>query len=125
VRHLLIFSTALWALFIAIQSAGAQSFDEPLGGPIAISGNGKLTYFPLEHPGGSIGYRLDWPERSMAYVTDTMATAEADYLAACASIVRHRPDRSRDMVRWTRRWIDTVERRSAAVDFLEGYSYDG
>jgi len=45
-----------------------------------LPGGGRLTYFPLEHPGGSIGYRLDWPGHSMAYVTDTTATADAAYI---------------------------------------------
>jgi ribonuclease BN (tRNA processing enzyme) len=34
----------------------------------------------LDHPGGSIGYRVDWPDRSMAFVTDTVADPEADYV---------------------------------------------
>ncbi len=34
---------------------------------------GRLTHFPLEHPGGAVGFRLDWPGQSMAYVTDTTA----------------------------------------------------
>jgi len=41
---------------------------------------GTLTHFPLKHPGGSIGMRLDWPDRSMAYVTDTVAAKTADYV---------------------------------------------
>jgi len=41
---------------------------------------GTLTHFPLKHPGGSIGMRLDWPDRSMAYVTDTVASKDADYV---------------------------------------------
>jgi ribonuclease BN (tRNA processing enzyme) len=41
---------------------------------------GCLSSFPLVHPGGSIGIRLDWPDRSMAYVTDTTARIDADYL---------------------------------------------
>jgi ribonuclease Z len=41
---------------------------------------GKLTHFPLKHPGGSIGMRLDWPDRSLAYVTDTVADKSADYV---------------------------------------------
>jgi ribonuclease BN (tRNA processing enzyme) len=45
-----------------------------------ISLGGTLTHFPLEHPGGSVGYRLDWPDRSLAYVTDTTATPGADYI---------------------------------------------
>ena len=57
----------------------------PLGDafPLAASDDrpeGRLTHFPLEHQGGSIGYRLDWPGRSMAYVTDTTADPQADYV---------------------------------------------
>lgn len=32
---------------------------------------GVLRHCPLKHPGGSIGYRIDWPEKSLAYITDT------------------------------------------------------
>lgn len=49
--------------------------------------------------------------------------ADPSYLRACSQIIRREPDRSRDMVAWTRPWIDEVEQRSATVDFLEGYSY--
>jgi ribonuclease Z len=50
------------------------------GGPLEICG-ARITHFPLDHPGGSIGYRLDWPDRSLAYVTDTTAAADAPYVA--------------------------------------------
>jgi ribonuclease BN (tRNA processing enzyme) len=53
----------------------------PLEDCFAMPGGGRLTHFPLEHPGGSIGYRLDWPGRSMAYVTDTTADPKAPYVA--------------------------------------------
>jgi ribonuclease BN (tRNA processing enzyme) len=53
---------------------------QPLMGEVALSGGGKLTHFPLAHPGGSIGFRLDWPEGSLAYVTDTTAAADAAYV---------------------------------------------
>jgi ribonuclease BN (tRNA processing enzyme) len=53
---------------------------EPLQTSHALEGGGTLTHFPLRHPGGSIGFRLDWPGRSMAYVTDTTASPDADYL---------------------------------------------
>jgi ribonuclease BN (tRNA processing enzyme) len=49
-------------------------------GPVALPDGGRLTWFPLAHPGGSVGYRLDWPGHSMAYVTDTTASADAGYL---------------------------------------------
>ena len=53
----------------------------PLCGEVSLSGGGRLSHFPLAHQGGSIGFRLDWPGRSMAYVTDTTAAADADYVA--------------------------------------------
>jgi hypothetical protein len=50
--------------------------------------------------------------------------AEPDYLQACARIIRGTPDRSRAMVDWSRAWIEQVEGRIRAFDFLEGYTYD-
>jgi ribonuclease BN (tRNA processing enzyme) len=52
---------------------------QPLQTSHSLQPTGTLTYFPLVHPGGSIGYRLDWADRSLAYVTDTTATADAPY----------------------------------------------
>lgn len=46
----------------------------------AAGDSGTMTTFPLKHPGGSIGMRLDWPGHSMAYVTDTTGTDDADYI---------------------------------------------
>lgn len=41
----------------------------------------KVEPFALpNHPGGSVGYRLTKDERSLAYVTDTTASADASYL---------------------------------------------
>ncbi len=51
-----------------------------LGAECSLPGGGRLTHFPLQHPGGSLGFRLDWPDRSLAYVTDTTATADAAYV---------------------------------------------
>lgn len=51
-------------------------------------------------------------------------TADGSYLDACAAVVKDRPDRSRDLVEWTGPWIEHVETRMAAYDFLGGYSYD-
>jgi ribonuclease BN (tRNA processing enzyme) len=47
---------------------------------VKLPDGGVVTHFPLEHPGGALGYRIDWPGRSLAYVTDTTATADAGYL---------------------------------------------
>ena len=57
---------------------------QPLpGGPLEVVGSvcpTRLTSFPLTHPGGSLGYRLDCPDRSLAYITDTTASEDADYV---------------------------------------------
>ncbi len=52
----------------------------PLADEVAVRGDGRVTHFPLEHPGGSVGYRLDWPDHSLAYVTDTTAAPGVDYI---------------------------------------------
>ena len=52
----------------------------PLASEVPLAGGGRLTHFPLPHPGGSLAFRLDWPDRSLAYVTDTTARAGADYV---------------------------------------------
>src|SRR6478736_2515209 len=48
-------------------------------GPLTING-ARVTHFPVVHPGGCVGYRLDWPARSLAYVTDTTAAKNAAYV---------------------------------------------
>lgn len=65
---------------------------------IELAGGGSVTHFPLVgHPGGTVGYRLDLPPsgrggvgaaggKSMAYVTDTIADPEADYLNHIAGV---------------------------------------
>jgi len=42
-------------------------------------GKAKCTWFDLEHPGGAVGYRLNFPDVSLAYVTDTTCEAHSDY----------------------------------------------
>lgn len=48
--------------------------------PVKLVDGSKLSTIPLEHPGGSLGFRIDWPERSFAYITDTTASLDADYV---------------------------------------------
>ncbi|QDT42276.1 Ribonuclease BN [Gimesia alba] len=43
----------------------------PLPKTVNVPGEGILRHLKLEHPGGSVGYRIDWPEHSLAYITDT------------------------------------------------------
>jgi ribonuclease BN (tRNA processing enzyme) len=52
----------------------------PLVGPVELPYGGTVSWFPLAHPGGAVGYRLDWRTRSLAYVTDTTASKDAAYL---------------------------------------------
>ncbi len=52
----------------------------PLLGPIELARGGCCRSFDLAHPGGALGFRLDWPGRSLAYVTDTMADPTAAYV---------------------------------------------
>ena len=59
---------------------------KPLTGPVTLAGGGRLTHFPLKHRGGSVGYRLDWPGHSMAYVTDTTASADAAYVESIRGV---------------------------------------
>lgn len=51
----------------------------PLGDTVEVA-SAHVSHFPLQHPGGSVGYRVDWPGRSMAFVTDTTATPRSDYI---------------------------------------------
>jgi ribonuclease BN (tRNA processing enzyme) len=59
---------------------------QPLTVPVPLAGGGTLRYFSLEHPGGSLGFRLDWSGHSMAYVTDTTASRDAAYIAAIRGV---------------------------------------
>lgn len=52
----------------------------PLLPEVKLRDDYRLTWFPLTHPGGSIGYRIDGPHGSLAYVTDTTADLKADYV---------------------------------------------
>jgi ribonuclease BN (tRNA processing enzyme) len=59
---------------------------KPLTGPVKLAAGATLTHFPLKHPGGSLGFRIDWPEKSLAYVTDTVAAKDATYLSAIRGV---------------------------------------
>src|SRR4029453_15559154 len=51
----------------------------PLADRVTLPQQGVLTHCRLNHPGGSLGFRIDWPGRSMAYITTTIAAGT--YLA--------------------------------------------
>ena len=58
----------------------------PITGELVQVGSCSVGTFPLPHPGGSLGLRFDWPERAMAYITDTMAAADADYISQLSEL---------------------------------------
>jgi ribonuclease BN (tRNA processing enzyme) len=51
---------------------------EPLAEKVPVQGQGIVSHRPLGHPGGSIGFRIDWPGRSLAFITDT--TVDGSYV---------------------------------------------
>lgn len=53
---------------------------QPLTSPVPLAQSGMLTFFPVDHPGNAVGFRLDWPGHSLAYVTDTTASPKAAYV---------------------------------------------
>ncbi len=68
-------------LFAAMVFPVSPQFSlQPLTCPVSLPLSGTLTFFPLVHPGGSLGFRLDWPGHSLAYITDTTATKNAPYI---------------------------------------------
>jgi ribonuclease Z len=50
---------------------------QPLAEKVSVQGQGTLSHRALGHPGGSIGFRIDWPGRSLAFITDT--TVDGSY----------------------------------------------
>ncbi len=43
-------------------------------------GEATVCWFPLEHPGGSVGFTLQIAKKKFAYITDTVARPNAAYL---------------------------------------------
>lgn len=54
--------------------------------PVKLLDGSTLSTIPLVHPGGSLGFRLDWPDRSLAYITDTVASEDAAYTDAITGV---------------------------------------
>jgi ribonuclease Z len=48
---------------------------------VEVPEGGRLSVRVQQHPGESLGYRIDWPDRSLAYVTDTTAlSGDTDFV---------------------------------------------
>ncbi len=88
---------------------GSPLFPLPLEYPVsAVPAAGlevagaRVTTLLLPHPGGSLAYRLDWPDRSLAYVTDTTATLGTTDFVRGVDLLVHEcnfPDRLADLAR--------------------------
>ena len=50
------------------------------GNRIELADGSSLSTLPLKHPGGSHGFRIDWEDRGLAYITDTVAAKNAPYV---------------------------------------------
>ena len=67
---------------------------------VSVGNEGRLTHFPVEHPGGAVGYRIDWPERSLAYVTDTRAPGAYVESIRGVSVLIHECNFADDQAEW-------------------------
>ena len=63
-------------LFPAMPDIEFRAYD---GAPIEFD-DVTISTFPLKHPGGSIGFRMEGGGKSIGYVTDTIAHPTADYV---------------------------------------------
>ena len=59
---------------------------QPLQPVTELAGGQKLTAIEVEHPGGAHAFRIDFADRSMAYVTDTVAAEDAAYVPSIAGV---------------------------------------
>lgn len=57
--------------------------------PLKVANGGQLKWIGLDHPGGSVGYRIDWPNYSMAYITDTTAPGNYQHFIQDVDILIH------------------------------------
>lgn len=76
---------------------------QPLTASSFSIGDVRLSHFALKHPGGSIGYRLDWPDRSLVFVTDTTAAGKnSPYLEMTrgADLLVHECNFRDEQVQW-------------------------
>lgn len=73
-------------LFPAIPDFELRPFDAENCPPFSLGDKCKLTPFAVQHPGGCHGFRIELGDRSMAYVTDTVAAQDADYLAVIENV---------------------------------------
>lgn len=84
----------------------------PEGEGLNVGGDGVLTTRRIDHPGGSLAYRIDWPDRSMAYVTDTTAPGDYGPFINGVDVLIHECNFPDDMHEWA---VKTGHSSSSAV----------
>lgn len=105
---------------------GTPLFPLPLAYPVSVVpdeglevAGARVTTRLLPHPGGSLAYRLDWPGRSLAYVTDTVASLDyADFVRGVDLLVHecYFPDRMAEHARKTgHSWTSAVAELALAA----------
>ena len=55
---------------------------------------------PLNHPGGALGFRADWPGKSLAYITDTVADGSYTQFVKGVDVLVHECNFSDDGAAW-------------------------
>ena len=94
----------------------------PLAATVDLPSGCTLTHFPLAHPGGAVGYRIDCPGSSLAYVTDTTASASEPYVEQIqgADVLIHEcyfPDSMQDLAKKTgHSWTTAVAEVARAAN---------
>jgi len=58
----------------------------PLEPVTQLPGGQSLSAIEVDHPGGAHAFRIDFEDRSMAYVTDTVAAEDANYVPAITGV---------------------------------------
>lgn len=95
----------------------------PLPRELAVGRGGRLRSFPLPgHPGGSVGFRVDWPGASMAYITDVVADVQAVYVEEIRGVdlLLHECNFPDGLAQWARTtghsWTSEVARVARAAE---------
>ncbi len=82
-----------------------------------LLGQPRVRWFPLKHPGGSVGYRIDWPSHSLAYVSDTTGDPIADYVSLIKGVdlLLHECNFRDEQVSWAEKTGHSWTSRVASV----------
>ena len=59
------------------------------GETVELPEGGKLHTHQLKHPGGSMGFRLNWPQHSICYTTDTTVDGSYDEFVRDVNVLIH------------------------------------